>query len=536
MELVYLWVEEYKNIKNQGFNFSPRFTCEFFPEYDENNKLKDNCELKITPKEHVNIFPTNINVTAIVGANGAGKSSILEFLNEIFRIEYNKNRNLIVDYDHVLNFCLAFKIKNTIYAIKSIDNHDTNSFEESEKIENILEYYHYSNDKSNMSNQILLDDISIAKMLIYDYSKNKNFKLSSFMYIPNQISIQLCDFEKKFEKLISNDKLYPMSKHESDFVYIENMSKEVHHQTDFFHSITDIYHQFLILKLLEKSEETVAFYLSKSDITEQLSDSELLSEEDFKKYFECYKDLLHAPKRDIDTLNSVEKEIYIDKYSDFFEFDFFDEKNRQYSSLSHGEKTLFGQLLNIYYHSEKSKNDNFLFLFDEPEIALHPNWQKSYIQELSTLTQKLEKNYHFIFASHSPFLLSDIPKENVIFLEKDKDGRSKNVTKETKIETFGANIHTLLSHGFFMKDGLIGEFAKEKINKAITILNKQGKLSKSSLAYCEQIISIIGEPILKRQLQRMLDSKRLYKMDEIDRLKADISELHQKLKKLENRK
>ena len=29
MELVYLWVEEYKNIKNQGFNFSPRFKCEF---------------------------------------------------------------------------------------------------------------------------------------------------------------------------------------------------------------------------------------------------------------------------------------------------------------------------------------------------------------------------------------------------------------------------------------------------------------------------------------------------------------------------
>ena len=34
MELVYLWVKEYKNIKNQGFNFSPRFTCK----YDEKNK------------------------------------------------------------------------------------------------------------------------------------------------------------------------------------------------------------------------------------------------------------------------------------------------------------------------------------------------------------------------------------------------------------------------------------------------------------------------------------------------------------------
>lgn len=29
MELVYLWVEKYKNIENEGFNFSPRFRCEF---------------------------------------------------------------------------------------------------------------------------------------------------------------------------------------------------------------------------------------------------------------------------------------------------------------------------------------------------------------------------------------------------------------------------------------------------------------------------------------------------------------------------
>ena len=32
MELVYLWVDKYKNIDKQGFNFSPRFRCE----YDKN--------------------------------------------------------------------------------------------------------------------------------------------------------------------------------------------------------------------------------------------------------------------------------------------------------------------------------------------------------------------------------------------------------------------------------------------------------------------------------------------------------------------
>lgn len=72
MELVYLWVEEYKNIRNQGFNFSPRFENEFFPEY-EDGKLKDNCKLEITSKEYINIFPDNINVTAIVWENGVGR-------------------------------------------------------------------------------------------------------------------------------------------------------------------------------------------------------------------------------------------------------------------------------------------------------------------------------------------------------------------------------------------------------------------------------------------------------------------------------
>ena len=72
MELVYLWVEEYKNIIGQGFNFSPRFECS----YDEKKE-----ELAINEnKDYVSIFPENINVTAIVGENGSGKSSIYELL------------------------------------------------------------------------------------------------------------------------------------------------------------------------------------------------------------------------------------------------------------------------------------------------------------------------------------------------------------------------------------------------------------------------------------------------------------------------
>jgi len=73
-----------------------------------------------------------------------------------------------------------------------------------------------------------------------------------------------------------------------------------------------------------------------------------------------------------------------------------------------------------------------------------------------------------------------------------------------------------------MEDGLMGEFAKKKIDEAIRLLNQE-KLDEKELKYCEQIISIVGEPIVKNQLQRMLDSKRLSKIDVINKKIQDMT-------------
>ncbi|WP_419766177.1 MAG: AAA family ATPase [Arcobacter sp.] len=519
MELVYLWVEGYKNIQKQEFNFSPRFNCKF--DEDTEKLIVDE------KKDYMNIFPANINVTAIVGENGSGKSSILKLLAEIFRIEYNKNRNLIVDDEHHLNFFLAFKIKNKIYEVKSINGIDDNSFKSGKKIENILDYYNYFNDESNIENQILLDNFSIAKMIVHSHYENQEFKLSSFMYMPTTLIIKVCDFNKKFEELISNNKLYPMSNNESDSTYLKNMSNEIIKQCEYFDSLNDKYHQFLIIKLLEKIESRIDYPLSKEDIVKKLNDKNLIIEEAFNKYFDFSGNSFGEKKENINKLKKKEKKIYLDKYRNFFEFDFSDNKKRKYSDLSHGEKMLFGHLLNIYYNSKISKNDNLLFLFDEPEISLHPNWQKNYIKELDSLLKRIGKEYHFILSSHSPFILSDLSKENVIFLEKDrKTGECINATNKVDINPFGANIHTLLSHGFFMKDGLMGEFAKDKINDVIKILNSKRKVSKKNQKYYKHLISIIGEPFLKEKLSKMYDEKfKISKEERIKQLKKELAEL-----------
>ena len=149
-----------------------------------------------------------------------------------------------------------------------------------------------------------------------------------------------------------------------------------------------------------------------------------------------------------------------------FNFDLF-------PSMSDGEYQFIYLFNTIYSSIDK---ENILLLIDEGENFLHPNWQKKYISFIVQFIQDnfSDKKIHIIFTSHSPFLLSDIPKQNIIFLDTYEDGKCKVLKHDevmNKKQTFGANIHTLLSDSFFMDDGLMGEFAKGKINEIIDFHN-----------------------------------------------------------------
>lgn len=519
MELVYLWVEEYKNIKNQGFNFSPRFTCK----YEKGKELiidenKDCLE---------NFFGKNINITAIVGENGSGKSTILQSI-------MSKPRIFMVVFDKKLKVYSKNHFVNTLLEQKHLQR----SF-----FRDVLYYSMDDNYLKKMNPSMKYIELEETNKLITEnYRRLNSLDFKIFNFKPAYILYELNNF-----KLIDED--YDIDdvnissiisalgwNHNSDSSIIIETLKALKNIDDEYinyllYQFGDINFLFENIDLTEKLHPK-DFYLilRKDEIKDVLKECELsfLSESEFKSLIDN-----QSIKIEIGQLETLFGKNYLEllfmRTQDDIEFNYFSLNGASFNSLSHGEKTIYSFLVNLVNYNQKE----FLFFLDEPDNTLHPDWQKKFLNQLIEIINILDKKAHIIITTHSPFLLSDIPKENVVFLEKDEvTGNCKNVTDKTNIKTFGANIHTLLSHGFFMKDGLMGEFAKGKIEDVINYLNDKESTIKDNYE-AQKLLNIIGEPIIKNQLQRMLDSKRLSKVDEIDKIKSDMENLAKRLEELE---
>lgn len=252
----------------------------------------------------------------------------------------------------------------------------------------------------------------------------------------------------------------------------------------------------------------------------------------------------------------------------FFKYDiqlFDTNKNAIYfNSLSSGEKQKIFSISSLIYHiknidsyyKRSSQDDsnigyrNINIIFDEIELYYHPDFQKEFVNDLITIIESIEfdnvKNINVILVTHSPFILSDIPTSNILYL---KDGKPK--TDFSNKNSFGANITDLLAESFFIKDGLIGDFAKNKIQKTIDWLNKaimlkekehnnlefiESEVSKtSSLLYQnhKKLIKLVDEPMLKIKLAEMYDEATEFKLEKEILINEKII-IEERLKRLNN--
>lgn len=182
--------------------------------------------------------------------------------------------------------------------------------------------------------------------------------------------------------------------------------------------------------------------------------------------------------------------------------------------LSSGERQFLFTTSCVIYHlmnlRSVGKNRpiyrNYNVVLDEVEICFHPEYQRTFLRDFIMLLNRFGITYrcgiNILLTTHSPFILSDIPQTNILYLE---DG--KRIDYENFKKPFAANVNDILYQDFFMKKGFMGALAQQKILRLVKFLSSAEESRKSyDMKLADNLIEKVGDPLLKSKLVSLLNS------------------------------
>ena len=210
------------------------------------------------------------------------------------------------------------------------------------------------------------------------------------------------------------------------------------------------------------------------------------------------------------------------------------------NQLSSGERQFIYLTSTILYHAmnlgsipkngTRIRYNRLNFILDEVEICFHPEYQRQFVKKLRDLFVRVNLNKSFdinvLITTHSPFILSDIHKDNILCLEEGK------VCCEVFKQTFCSNIYDLLNNQFFMKQ-FVGDIAAEKLDSLVQELNqlleKHNNHSKTipekRIKYLQNQINMIGDEFIRIKLL-----EKLKPLKEDDPIKAEYEMLRERIR------
>lgn len=233
----------------------------------------------------------------------------------------------------------------------------------------------------------------------------------------------------------------------------------------------------------------------------------------------------------------LNKDIYNIPIS-FFEPEILMKKNGKeypFNRLSSGEQQMIHSILNITYHlyniksiEEKGRKKVYKhinIIFDEVELYFHPEFQKNFISNLIqnlTISEFKDFSFNIIFSTHSPFILSDIPTENILRLSE-----GIPLSSNDGANSFGANIHDLLADEFFLGGNTVGKFASNKIDKIINQVYCQYKINEINKDIENSYFAAKTNAVLinlKEEMENELKNFSFYKNEDISKIISMIGE------------
>lgn len=545
MELLFLYINNFKNIQNIGFNLSPRYRFDYNP---------DSRTLTSEPLDGViqGFFGDQIsNITGIIGMNGSGKSNLIELICLLTKSTGTtfSNAYLLVFQDGP-EFTVRTNISNLNLPFST-------SILDSEKTVRDLSVIYFSNVTDNKKLQFPDDLIDLSRNATYrpigrrhtsetesqvnfifskyrelvDLPSPRSLNLSFRIFkITNHQSLELIKSFSEFHKLYlqlrrSNTRDEPSLRLKCIFRFsvLLFMLKSLIKRGDMQQRTADEFHSYNELASIFNLHQTDVKDLHNSchnleriikDLMSRYSDLIPLSKSlvgellDFNMYIDELQPMAATDGRNNGPVFTIaltdSAQNIFKRFSSIFSVP--ELVDADWGGLSSGHEAF----LNLFaqFHSaihRVSQHKNVLICIDEADLYLHPQWQRQFLNRIINFIPKIiRRSLQIVITTHSPFLVSDLPRKNLLLLRSAEDNNTELISKDDSMErTFGANIVDLFQGSFFLDKGTISEFALQKIKKAIDIA-KSDRPDSKSLEEANYIANCIGDKLIRTKLLEML--------------------------------
>ena len=393
-----------------------------------------------------------------------------------------KNHKVLGDLD------ISFQIdsNNTLDTIVFIGENGTGKTTILREIYNLMDF----ENMQNSGNKIFLELEENEKAILKKYPLEKNNNIimeEDILYDCIDIKKEVYDFEDIEKDKYKSKVIYLPT--EVNFNSLKSVDRTFRYKYKFRNEINE--------NLISDLPSAIANKI----YVEMIMNEDLPARESKEKVCKEVNSVFESMDLDIEFvgLSKDENTVPIFRNIEGKEFDI--------NGLSSGEKQLFLRALSLKFLNV----NNSIILIDEPEISLHPRWQRKIVN----VYENIGENNQIIIATHSPHIIGNVKKEQLRVLKKDKEG-IKVMNSDELDETYGKTVESILMEVM----GIINtrnEETAEKIEKLRDLVREDKYGSKEFAELYKSLRKYLGNLDIDLNLIDMEVKRRINKKEKIER-------------------